>query len=80
MKTLSVQVASDKLSDLVEYAIAKREPILISGNDKNAVFIVESEWHATNETLHLLSVPGMRDSIHSGLSEKLESTSKNLTW
>jgi antitoxin YefM len=80
LKTLSVQEASNKISDLVEYTIAKCEPILISGKNKNAVHIAESEWQAMNETLHLLSVPGMRDAIQTGLSEKLESTSKQLTW
>lgn len=80
MKTLSVQEASDKLSDLVENAIAKCEPILISGKNVNAVLIAESEWQAMNEALYLLSVPGMQDAIQSGLSEKLESKSNKLTW
>jgi len=78
--TLSVQEASDKLPDLVENTIAKREPILISGNNKNAVLIAESDWLAMTETLHLLSVPGMRNAIQSGLSENLEGTSKELKW
>jgi len=80
LKTLSVQEASNKLSDLVEYAIVKCEPILISGKNVNAVLIAASEWQAMNETLYLLSVPGMQDAMRSGLSEKLESTSKKLTW
>ena len=80
MITLSVQEASDKLPDLVENTIAKREPILISGNNKNAVLIAESDWLEMNETLHLLSVPGMRDAFQSGLSENLEGTSKELKW
>jgi hypothetical protein len=33
-----------------------------------------------DETLHLLWVPGMRDAIHSGMSENLQSTSKKLNW
>ena len=80
MKTLSVQEASDKLSDLVEYAIGKCEPILINGKNINAVLIAESEWQAMNETLHLLSVPGMRDAIRSGLSENLEDMSTEVEW
>jgi len=78
--TVSVKEASDKLPDLVENTITKREPILISGKNNNAVLMAESDWQAMNETLHLLSVPGMRDSIKKGLSENLESTSRKLNW
>ena len=55
MITLSVKEASDKLPDLVENTIAKREPVLISSKNKNAILMAESDWHAMNETLHLLS-------------------------
>ena len=80
MITVSVKEASDKLPDLVENTIAKREPILISGKNNNAVLMAESDWQAMNETLQLLSVPGMRAAIKKGLSENLEGTSKKLNW
>jgi len=80
LKTVSVKDASDNLPDLIENTIAKCEPVLISGENRNAVLMAESDWLAMNETLHLLSVPGMRDAIQSGLSENLESTSKELKW
>jgi antitoxin YefM len=78
--TVSVKEASDKLPYLVENTIEKREPVLISGKKNNAVLMAESDWQAMNETLHLLSVPGIRDAIQSGLSENLESTSRKLNW
>jgi antitoxin YefM len=78
--TVSVKEASDKLPDLVENTIEKREPVLISGKNNNAVLMAESDWQAMNETLQLLSVPGMRDAIKKGLSEKLKSTSRKLNW
>lgn len=77
---MSVKEASDKLPDLVENTIEKREPVLISGENNNAVLMAESDWQAMNETLHLLSVPGMRDAIKKGLSENLKSTSRKLNW
>ena len=80
MITLSVKDASDKLPDLVENTIEKREPVLISGKNNNAVLVAESDWQAMNETLHLLSVSGMRDAIKKGLSENLKSTSRKLNW
>ena len=80
MITVSVKEASDKLPDLVENTIEKREPVLISGKNNNAVLMAESDWQAMNETLHLLSVPGMRDAIKKGLSSNLKSTSRKLNW
>ena len=80
MITLSVKEASDKLPELIENTIAKCEPVLVSGKNKNAVLMAESEWQAMKETLHLLSAPGMRDAIKNGFSENLESTSRKLNW
>ena len=77
---MSVKEASDKLPDLVENTIEKREPVLISGKKNNAVLMAESDWQAMNETRQLLSVPGMRDAIKKGLSENLKSTSRKLNW
>jgi len=77
---VSVKDASNNLPDLIENTIAKREPVLISGENKNAVLMAESDWQAMNEKLHLLSVPGMRDVIQNGILENLESMSKKLNW
>ena len=80
MITLDVKEASDKLPVLVENAITKHEPVLIAGKNNNAILVAESDWRAINETLHLLSAPGMRDTIQNGLSENLQSTSRKLNW
>ena len=42
--------------------------------------VAEIDWQAMNETLHLLSVPEMRNAIQNGISENIESTSKELKW
>ena len=78
MITVDVKEASDKLPALVENTITKHEPVLISGKNNNAILMAESDWQAMNETLHLLSAPGMRDTIQKGLPENLQSTSRKL--
>ena len=80
MITVDVKEASEKLPALVENTITKHEPVLISGKNNNAILMAESDLRAMNETLHLLSVPGMRNAIQSGLSENLKGTSKKLKW
>ena len=49
-------------------------------NVANAVLLAEDDWNAINETLHLLSVPGMRESILEGLQESIDSAATELNW
>jgi prevent-host-death family protein len=67
MTTIKVSEARDKLGRLVDEAASSHEPILITGRRANAVLISEEDWRAIQETLHLLSIPGMRKSIREGL-------------
>ena len=59
----------------MDQAAESHQPIVISGKRSNAVLIAEEDWQAIQETLFLLSVPGMRESIKAGLSEPVEALS-----
>ena len=64
--------AGSKLYALMDEAKETRQPIIIIGERGNAVLLAEDDWTAINETLHLLSVPGMRESIQEGLVTDLD--------
>ena len=64
---------------LDETAIA-HEPVLILGTGANAVLIGEEDWNAIQETLCLLSVPGMRESIREGITTSVENCRKEPGW
>ena len=68
------------LYQLVDNAEASHEPVQITGKRSNAVLVSESDWRSIQETLYLLSVPGMRESIRKGMKEPLSKASKSLTW
>ena len=55
-----------------------REPILITGKKGNAVLIAEDDWRAIEETLYLLSIPGMRESIRRGMRESASKGSRHI--
>lgn len=80
MSTFSSTEARSKLYALIDEATDTHEPILITGKRGNAVLIAEEDWKAINETLHLLSVPGMGESIQEGMEAKLEDCEKELDW
>jgi len=80
MTTLNATEARAKLYNLIDQAAETHQPIVITGKRHNAILLSEEDWSAINETLYLLSVPGMRESIKEGLFQNLDECSKELDW
>ncbi len=80
MTTLNATEARSKLYTLIDETAKTHEPILITGKHSNAVLLSEEDWNSVKETLYLLSVPGMRESIRKGIDEPIEKCSEELTW
>jgi antitoxin YefM len=80
MPSISVTQARSRLYQLVDDASSTHEPVQITGKRRNAVLISEGDWRSIQETLYLVSIPGMRDSILKGLKEPLGKSSKSLRW
>jgi antitoxin YefM len=80
MQTLTVSQARASLYRIIDETAQSHQPILISGKRMNAVLLSADDWNAIEETLHLLSVPGMRESIKAGMAEPLAKSAKALKW
>jgi len=80
MTTISITEARSKLYKLVDQTGSDHTPIVITGKRGNAVLVSEDDWRAIQETLHLVSIPGMRDSIRAGLAEPVDGCSEELDW
>jgi len=80
MSTLNVTEARANLYNLIDETAETHEPILITGKRGNAVLLAEEDWRAVNESLYLLSIPGMRESIREGISTELTNCEKDLDW
>lgn len=80
MTTLNASEARANLYRLMDQAAENHEPVVITGRRVNAVLVAEEDWKAINETLYLLSVPGMRESIQEGMAEPLDQTASELDW
>lgn len=80
MPIIKVTEARSKLYHLIDEVTASHEPIIISGKRSNAVLISEEDWRAMQETLYLLSIPRMRESIRKGLKTPVKECSKELDW
>jgi antitoxin YefM len=72
--------ARSRLFKLLDEAAESHEPIQITGKRSNAILISEEDWHSIQETLYLLSIPGMRESIRKGLKTPVEKCSEKPGW
>ncbi|MEN9223112.1 MAG: type II toxin-antitoxin system Phd/YefM family antitoxin [Thermostichus sp. BF3_bins_97] len=72
--------AKQQLQDLIDSVSRSHQPVIITGQDGNAVLLSEEDWAAIQETLYLLSMPGMRESIHEGLATPIEDCARELEW
>jgi antitoxin YefM len=80
MTILNATDARSKLYSLIDETVNTHQPVMITGKRGNAVLVAESDWNAITETLHLLSVPGMRESIRAGMSQPVSECDRALDW
>ena len=80
MTTLNATEARSKLYALIDEASTSHQPIVITGKRGNAVLLSEEDWNAINETIHLVSIPGMRESIREGMEADLGECDQELDW
>jgi antitoxin YefM len=80
MSTITASEARANLYRLIDEAASSHQPVTISGKRNNAVLVSEDDWRAIQETLFLLSVPGMRESIREGMDEAVDECSEDLDW
>ncbi len=76
-KVVNVSQARSSLYGLLDETAESHEPVLITGKRSNGVLISEEDWRAIQETLFLLSIPGMRNSIRRGLRTPVKSCLKS---
>jgi len=80
MNTVSVSQARKDLYNLVDQVGESHEPLVITSKRGDAVLLSAKDWQAIQETMHLLSVPGMRESLIKGKETPLEDCSSELKW
>lgn len=80
MTTFSASEARRRLYNLVDEVKETHEPIQIKGKRNSAILISEEDWRSIKETLHLTSIPGMRESIKDGLNAPIEECDEEPGW
>jgi prevent-host-death family protein len=78
--TLTVSQARQSLYRLVDDAAASHQPVLITSKRANAVLVSEDDWRALQETIYLLSIKGMRESIRAGMATPIKDCASEPGW
>ncbi len=80
MSSINITSARKDLYRIVESVNESHEPIHITGKKNSAVLVGEDDWKSIEETLYLLSIPGMRESIIDGMKTPVEKLDSDLDW
>ncbi len=80
MTILTASQARANLYRLIDQAAQSHQPVFITGKRSGAVLVSEEDWMSIQETLFLLSVPGLRESIKQGMAEPLSESARELDW
>lgn len=80
MTTYTASDARAQLYRLIDQTAESHEPALITGRRHNAVLVAEEDWEAIQDTLYLLAVPGMRESIREGMQTPPDQLESDLDW
>ncbi len=80
MKTITATKARENLYRLMDEVAVTSEPVQITGRRANAILVSEADWRALEETVRLISIPGMAESNREGLETPLEKCVEELDW
>ena len=80
MTVITASEARANLYRLIDEAASSHQPLLISGKRNKAVLVSEEDWEAIQETLFLLSVSGMRESIRQGMETPVDECAEDMDW
>jgi len=80
MTAISASEARKTLYRLLDSIAEEREPLVITGKRNNAVLISEEDWKGIQETLYLMSIPGMTKSIRAAMETPASKMKEKLDW
>ena len=80
MTSVSATDSRKRLYALIDEVGQSHEPLQLTGKRGNAVLLSEEDWRAIQETLHLVSIPGMRESILEGMATDVSELSQDPGW
>jgi PHD/YefM family antitoxin component YafN of YafNO toxin-antitoxin module len=79
-KQLKLEDVEANFEQVLDDVLVSGGPIKIVKDTGNAILVSEEVWRGLTETLSLMAIPGMRDSIRSGMRQPIADTATGLDW
>ena len=80
IKQVQLEDVQENFEQIFEDVLVSGEPTRILKDTGNAILVSEEVWRGMTATMNLMSSPGMRESIRSGIRENIADTATDLDW
>ena len=80
MKQVQLKDAQENFEQLFENVMVSGEPVEILKETGNAILVSEEIWRGMIETLNLVSISGVRETIRAGMREPIANAKTSLDW
>ena len=80
MKQVQLEDVQENFEQIFKDVLVSGEPAKILKETGNAILVSEEVWRGVAETLNLVSIPGMRETIRSGMRVPITDTKIGLDW
>ena len=80
MKQVQLKDVQENFEQVLDDMLVSDEPVEILKETGSAILVSEEVWRGMTETLNLLSIPGVRETVRSGIREPIANTKTDLDW
>ena len=80
IKQVQLEDVQENFEQIFEDVLVSGEPTRNSKDTRNTILVSEEVWRGMTATMNLVSSPGMRESIRSGIRENIADTATDLDW
>lgn len=78
MSIMNATSARNNFFKVMDEAVITHEPICVTGKNGNVIIISEEDWKAIQETLYLISIPGMKEKLLQGANTPLDECAEDI--
>ena len=80
IKQICIQDVQANFEQVLDDVLLSGELVKIMKDTGNAILFSEEIWRGITETLSLVSIPDVRESVRSGMRENIADTATELDW
>ena len=80
MNQVHLKDVQENFEQVLDDVLVSGEPVEILKETGNGILVSEEVWRGMTETLNLVSIPGVRETICSGMREPITQTTTALDW